>query len=279
MFYSLNSYDSQKHFVCSNVHEGKTRTFLDENEEPCDKRRKVCREFSFTIDGKKERVCKNVFLSTLAIGRSYLGYALKNSKHGVYVGQDSRGKHRPHNKTSNVLVENVKDHIHSFPVVESHYTRRDTQRKYLPSNLNIKKMYELYKEQCAQKRTEAVSSKQYKNIFNQGFNLSFHVPKKDQCTTCTAHAVKTQQGTLSEAEEASFQEHLTRRETARKEKEVDKETAKKDPTKHVVTVDMQAVFAGSLWACQPNVLQEKVVCLQRYCLFLVGWQRDMLYVG
>ena len=52
----------------------------------------------------------------------------------------------PGNKTSKADEQFVHDHIKSFPVVESHSTRKDTNRKYLAPELNIKKMYELYKE-------------------------------------------------------------------------------------------------------------------------------------
>ena len=52
----------------------------------------------------------------------------------------------PGNKTSKADEQFVHDHIKSFSVVESHSTRKDTNRKYLAPELNIKKMYELYKE-------------------------------------------------------------------------------------------------------------------------------------
>lgn len=43
-------------------------------------------------------------------------------------------------------MKSLFSHIKSFPTVESHYTRKDTNRKYLSPELNIKKMYELYKD-------------------------------------------------------------------------------------------------------------------------------------
>ncbi|KAH3864202.1 hypothetical protein DPMN_027218 [Dreissena polymorpha] len=41
-----------------------------------------------------------------------------------------RGKHTPHNKTPDAIIEDVRNHIESFPTVEAHYTRQDTKRQY-----------------------------------------------------------------------------------------------------------------------------------------------------
>lgn len=71
-------------------------------------------------------------------------------------------------------VKEVKAHIESFPVVDSHYCRASSGKKYLESALNIPKMYSLYKQ-----TTQApVSEWIYRNIFNE-FNISFFKPKKD----------------------------------------------------------------------------------------------------
>ncbi|KAH3694764.1 hypothetical protein DPMN_082205 [Dreissena polymorpha] len=41
-----------------------------------------------------------------------------------------RGKHTPHNKTPDAMIEDVRNHIESFSTVEAHYTRQDTKRRY-----------------------------------------------------------------------------------------------------------------------------------------------------
>jgi hypothetical protein len=45
----------------------------------------------------------------------------------------------PGNKTPKADEQFVHDHFKSFSVVESHNTRKDTNRKYLAPELNIKK--------------------------------------------------------------------------------------------------------------------------------------------
>uniref|UniRef100_A0A915KPC5 Uncharacterized protein n=1 Tax=Romanomermis culicivorax TaxID=13658 RepID=A0A915KPC5_ROMCU len=63
-----------------------------------------------------------------------------------YSAIDKRGKHPSHNKLKDNLRQAIIDHISSSPCIESHYTHKNTQKKYLGSDLNITKMYELYKE-------------------------------------------------------------------------------------------------------------------------------------
>jgi hypothetical protein len=57
----------------------------------------------------------------------------------------------PHTKTA---LDWVRKHIESFPVVDGHYTRKDSSRKYLGADLNIMRMYQLYVEQCKGKIPE-----------------------------------------------------------------------------------------------------------------------------
>ena len=242
-FYDLGSYEKQKQFICAHIIQNQTRTLYDtEQNEILSKTRQVSRKFFLTVDGQQERVCKRFFVSTLAISHNYIHHAMENCPGGVFVGQEFQGRKQPHNKTPVEAAEGVKTHIRSFPTMPSHYTRKDTQREYLPSDLNIKKMHELYSEECLKEGKEPVTSRQYRKIFNKNFSLSFHVPKKDQYSTCTVYHNKEAEGSLTEAEEESYQQHLRRKERARKEKESDKEEAMRDPSKHVVTVDLQAVL-------------------------------------
>ncbi|XP_070212669.1 uncharacterized protein [Littorina saxatilis] len=240
-FYALTSYERQKDFICSNVQEQSTRTVCDEGE-PVPKKRQVCRSFSFSVDGHKERVCKKMFLATLDIGDAFVDHALRHSQHGSFTGRERRGRHQPHNKSQENEVERARKHIESLPVVESHYTRKDSIRKYLAANLNITKMYQLHKTESQKEGVDCVSTRAYRSIFNKNYNLSFHVPKKDQCAKCTLYSTKAKSGTITEEEQELFNEHMQKKEEAKKEKERDKERAKKDPSLHVITVDMQAVL-------------------------------------
>ena len=77
---------------------------------------------------------------------------------------DLRGKHPPKNKSTDEQIKYVQEHIESFPMVESHYCRKDTNKKYLDSELNLKKMYRLYEEKAEQ---EGITNTVKENIYRQ----------------------------------------------------------------------------------------------------------------
>ena len=60
---------------------------------------------------------------------------------------DTRGRHEPPNKTSEEDKAFIRQHIESFPVYESHYSRSDNPyRRYLSPELSQAKIYHLYKQ-------------------------------------------------------------------------------------------------------------------------------------
>jgi len=98
-------------------------------------------------------VCKRMFLKTLVSERLVTYTSDKAQKAAVNTGfsaNDQRRKHRPHNKTPDNQLDDVRRHILSLPSMDPHYTRADTNRQFLGSELNIVHMHELYKEQVAQ---------------------------------------------------------------------------------------------------------------------------------
>ena len=107
---------------------------------------------------------------------------------------NGRGKQPSANKTDDSKRDAVKEHIKSFPTVESHYCRKDTQRQYLDSKLSVNKMYDLYVKKCEDEfgdNYQPVSAAIYRRIFNEYTNLGFYQPKKDQCTECSKFEIMT----------------------------------------------------------------------------------------
>jgi len=100
----------------------------------------------------------------------------------MFVGVDGRLGRTPLNKKSDKMIQEVKNHIQSFPKMESHYCRYDTKKLYLSSDLNISIMYRLY---YSTSPAEPVSKIVYTRVFHE-FDpaLSFYKPKKYQCTKC-----------------------------------------------------------------------------------------------
>ena len=157
------------------------------------RKRTKTRPNRFYLRGENEvkiQVCKSFFLKTLCISNVTVLAAIKNkNEHVIFLGSDRRGKHVPHNKTKEEHVEAVKSHIKSFQAMESHYMykRASSKRLYLDPNLTIKKVHEMFCEKFTVENSgvKPPSEHTYRQIFCNEFNLSFFVPKKDQCMTCT----------------------------------------------------------------------------------------------
>jgi hypothetical protein len=135
---------------------------------------------------EKVLVCQTMFLNTLAASSRIFKTAWKKFDGSAIVEQDQRGRHANHRT---IITDNMKqsvcDHVRAFAPVESHYVRKNNTKLYLNGDLSIAKMHKLYLEwHDAEKYTCKASLRQYRHIVNTNFNLSFHVPKKDQCDEC-----------------------------------------------------------------------------------------------
>ena len=106
------------------------------------------------VDGRLVRVCKQFFLKTLDISDKLVRCMLSKKEHCSFKSVDRRGKHVPANKTESVRI---KHHIQSFPTVDSHFKRKNTQRKFLERGLSISRMYDLYRDKCKSENVIPVS--------------------------------------------------------------------------------------------------------------------------
>ncbi|VDH95527.1 Hypothetical predicted protein [Mytilus galloprovincialis] len=124
-YWNLKSYERQRDYISSRV--------LERNSigSPSKKRKQVARTFTFIVEGQSVRVCKMFFTATLGISRKTIETALKKKQNNSSPISDKRGKHSAHNRTPTEDLNIIRAHIEAFPVVESHYTRKDTNRKYL----------------------------------------------------------------------------------------------------------------------------------------------------
>jgi len=234
-YYASGDYSRQRDFLCKYVHRYSSNKGV---------RKSNVLQYTLPLSpAVTKRVCKKMFLRTLDISERVVLYTLDRvAKAGgiVFSIQDLRGRHKPHNKTSDVLVESVRRHINSFPKMDPHYTRADTNRQFLGPELNITRMYNLYRDKCVEEHCEYVSESLYRRVFCNDFNLSFHCPKKDACLKCEKYNLATPEerdGLLQD-----FEEHIARKTRAREEKEADKARAAIDKTWHVITADLQSVL-------------------------------------
>ena len=230
------TYERQRDFICQHVEEKNTsarygRTY-----------KLKCRSFLLPVGNEKIRVCKQFFLRTLCIGDKLVRYTLSKKQNGTFSGSDQRGKHSPANKTDNSRISYVKKHIEAFPIMDSHYTRKTSGRKFLEQDLTIRKMHGLYILKCKEETVQPVSEKVYRQIFCSEYNYSFHRPKKDACQTCNMYEEKTKSGRLTEDDEIEYDNHIERKNQARPEKEKDKMKAKADKSFYSATFDLEAVL-------------------------------------
>lgn len=74
------------------------------------------------------------------------------------ITADKRGTHtnRPHKIHSEVLAC-IKKHIDMIPVVDSHYTRQNTTKQYLESDLSIANMNHFYLKWALSETTNAMA--------------------------------------------------------------------------------------------------------------------------
>ena len=122
-YWGLKSYDRQRDFICSHVLQGESNAKGGEK-----RTREVTRRYKFAVDGKSVRVCKKFFLLQPLVLALKLDYALKRKQATDSPIKDKRGKGTYHNKTPEVdtCIERIHTHIDSFPAMESHYARKES---------------------------------------------------------------------------------------------------------------------------------------------------------
>lgn len=196
--------------------------------------------FYFNVEGSKIRVCKLFFKATLAISDRPLRtvIAKKNVANGGMLSGDLRGKHGNHRKIPEEIKESVRQHINLIPRIESHYRRRNSTREYIEGGNTIAELHRDYVADRKKKQLPYANYLMYNYIFNNEFNISFFVPKKDQCETCVSYTNSSEKE--KEEQKAFYEEHLMEKDLSRLEKEQDKNNLKDNF--EVVAYDLQAVL-------------------------------------
>lgn len=128
------------------------------------------------------RVCQKTFLSILNITVHRIRRVAKTYAISGSVVQERRGGDHTSFKNRNKLRA-VKTFIEKFQCLESHYCRSTVNRKYLPSTLNVRKMWKLYSQEC--ETNLRVRESYFRSIFNRCYNLGFGNPRTDTCSKCS----------------------------------------------------------------------------------------------
>ncbi|KAG5882599.1 hypothetical protein JTB14_026102 [Gonioctena quinquepunctata] len=120
-------------------------------------------------------VCANAFIAIHGITRRRLTTIQKSLQLNGAVSTDGSGKHTSKfRKLSEQSERKVRTHIASFKSRTSHKSKKKTNKLYLPEEINVTKMYNLYKENYSRK---PVSYETYRTIFTTKFNITFGSPR------------------------------------------------------------------------------------------------------
>lgn len=135
-FWSMGTKEGRcAYILCNVIEKSKLRTYTK-----TPSNRVITRKYDFFGRG----ACKTTFVETLQISQSRLDTALQKQNCNSFT--DGRGKFSggmnalPPEKKIEVCA-----HIDSFPKYVSHYTRSETESKFLSPELNLAKIFELYK--------------------------------------------------------------------------------------------------------------------------------------
>lgn len=137
-----------------------------------------------------QQICVKAVCSIFGIGISRLERIRKTLATTGFppICQQGRHNNRPHAVKPEQL-QKIIDHISSFRGRKSHYSLSKSKRLYLPHELNITKMYNMY---CGVHPDSKVSYETYRCVFNEKFNISFGYPRQDTCSVCDQFEVKIQ---------------------------------------------------------------------------------------
>ena len=91
-------------------------------------------------------------------------------------------------RVADSIKRGIRQHIESFTPMESHYCRKQTDRKYLPENLSLRKMYRLYQDSSKEQGTTPAMESIGRSSTENSTTTSSH-PKKISATS--AHSTET----------------------------------------------------------------------------------------
>lgn len=236
-FYALGSHSAQTAYIFGQVKvQAKQRTYSNKDST---KRENTRLYFLPDDQGMEKQVCKNFFKESLGVSDGRITRALATKKTTGTPKSDQRGKQSSANKCDTERIEGVRNFINKFPVYESHYSRaKNPHRKYLAPDLDLTKMYRLYKSETE----NPVSFFIFRRVFNDDFNLKFHAPLSDSCRKCDAFDIKIkaakENGQDNQQLLVEQELHHRKAEAARLGMKHDAEAAKSDENLTVISFDL-----------------------------------------
>lgn len=129
-------------------------------------------------------VCLKTFIRVLEVSRFRVNRLTQQDfTHGFI--SENRGGFRKEQEYE-IATKYVKEYLEKLEYSEAHYCRDKTTRKYLSADLNVTKLYALYKNFMEEEHPDVQPAKlsYFRFIFNNSFNFGFGTPRTDECSTC-----------------------------------------------------------------------------------------------
>jgi len=192
-FYNFNTKDEQDIYLqaCIEMHDVQRRSKAKAETSIVKRGRSFFHYVS--VDGKREKVCQNAFLSIHGISVKRLK-RIKSLLQQNVTPHDKRG----HNPKTHAIKEEtnvlIRQHIQSFPTKISHYSTKTY--KYLDPRLNVKIMHNLFKDKHP---NAPVLYSYYVKYFKEHYDLRFGRPQVDTCCKCEELNIKIKSPSLGDA--------------------------------------------------------------------------------
>lgn len=129
------------------------------------------------------QVCQRAFLNILHISKDRVQRIARNYLNTGLLSKENRGG----NKVPPIYSEktlSVKQFIKKLKCTEVHYCRDQNNRQYLPCNLSIKALLNMYNNQVPDESLK-VKRTFFRNIFCKQYNIGFGTPATDVCSRCS----------------------------------------------------------------------------------------------
>lgn len=201
--------------------------------------RQISVVYNIEVEGQRTTFCKTCFMTVFGESRRFIETVIQKKRFSAsgIVQLDARGSHVPKNKKSEDEINTVKQFLNSLPAYESHYSRRDCEKKFLPSYMSLAELYVEYSRTCAPACTP-VSRRLFETLFHE-MNLAIKKPKIDTCATCDRLVLQIKTGNETANLQKQLDEHHKLAEIAYDAKKTDKLLSQSDKARKTITFDMQ----------------------------------------
>lgn len=177
-FYSKSDKIYQDNFILKHCHPANVQ-----RRRPKDNSRNRLVKITYNVrskDGRLVPVCQSAFINILGVSVFRVLRIAKRYHQEGDMPKENRGGDHKSNKYQEAH-DCIMNFLNKLKCVEAHYCRSQiSSRKYLPSDLNIRKLWRMY---TSQEMFVPAKESYFRKIFCSEYNLGFGTPRTDVCST------------------------------------------------------------------------------------------------